>query len=124
MGARICGAWKRIASRTALGGVCLMIAVGSASAGQDVSTGVGGIVTDDSNLVLPGVTVTVSGPSLQGERSSVTDGEGNYRISPIPIGTYDVVFALSGFRTLRREGVRLTAGTIVRVDVSMSVGGV
>ncbi len=118
------GGWRRLASSSALVGVCVMSALGSVNAGQDVSTGVSGTVTDESELVLPGVAVTVSSPSLQGERSTVTDGEGNYRISPVPIGTYDVVFTLSGFSTLRREGVRLTAGTIARVDVSMTVGGV
>ena len=118
------GGWRRLASSFALVGVCLMVALGSVNAGQDVSTGVSGTVTDESELVLPGVAVTVSSSSLQGERSTVTDGEGNYRISPVPIGTYNVVFTLSGFSTLRREGVRLTAGTIARVDVSMTVGGV
>src|SRR4249920_1988576 len=60
-----------------------------------------GQVVDESGAVIPGVTITASGPSLQvGSVSAVTDEHGDYRITPLPIGTYTVTYALSGFQTL------------------------
>ena len=115
---------RPIASRIVFAVLSLVIAAGPARAGQDTVAGVAGTVTDESQGVLPGVTVTVTSPSLQGSRDTVTDEQGRYRLSPLPIGTYTLVFTLSGFRSVRREDVRLTAGATGRVDVPMSVGGV
>ena len=84
-----------------------------------------GEVTDESGGVLPGVTVTVSGPALQVKQMvDVTTARGEYRVTPLPIGTYTVDFTLSGFQTVRREGVRLTSGFVAKVDVVLKVGAV
>ena len=79
----------------------LMLLVRSASAQQDA--GIAGQVVDESGAVLPGVTVTATSPALQ-VRSvvSVTDERGDYRLTPLPIGTYTVEYSLSGFQTVRR----------------------
>jgi carboxypeptidase family protein len=124
MGWRVAGYSRRIVLGAALAGLSVLTPVAQAYAAQDVTAGITGTVTDESKGVMPGVTVAVSGPSLQGARDSVTDDQGGYRITPLPIGTYTVVFTLQGFRTVRREEVRLTAGLTARIDVSMSVGGV
>ena len=61
------------------------------------------MVTDESGAVLPGVTVTATSPALQ--VASVTTSpieRGEYRLTPLPIGTYAVEFSLSGFQ--RRGG--------------------
>ena len=59
-----------------------------ASAQQDA--GIIGLVTDESGAVLPGVTVTVTSPSLQVPSvAAVTDARGEFRITPLPIGTFD-----------------------------------
>ena len=50
----------------------------------------------------------------------MTNGE--YRLTPLPIGTYTVEYTLSGFQTLRREGIRLTVGFTARLDVGLTVG--
>src|SRR5258705_2115347 len=84
---------------------------------------INGQVTDESGAVLPGETVTATSPSLQVPQvTTVSDAEGRYRLTPLPIGTYTVTFELSGFRTFRREGIRLTAGFTARLDATLNVG--
>ena len=97
---------------------------GSTSAGQlRTDASLIGQVTDESAAVLPGVTVTAISPALQVESvTAVTNGNGEYRLTPLPIGLYTVEYTLSGFRTLRREGIRLTVGFTARLDVELSVG--
>ena len=96
---------------------------GLATAGQGASASIIGQVTDESGGVLPGVTVTATSPALQvPEVTSVTDERGEYRLTPLPIGTFQVVYGLSGFQTLRRESVRLTVGFVARLDVALKVG--
>src|SRR6185503_6310112 len=43
-------------------------------------------------------------------------------IGELPPGTYQLVFELSGFRSLRREDLRITAGFTGRIDAKLSVG--
>src|SRR6266545_2976689 len=84
---------------------------------------INGQVTDESGAVLPGVTVFATSPALQVQQvTAATDLEGRYRLTPLPIGTYSVTFELAGFKTVRREEIRLTAGFTARVDAAMSVG--
>ena len=84
-----------------------------------------GQVTDQSGGVLPGVTVTATSPALQvPELSVVTNEEGEYRLAPLPIGVYQVVFDLAGFRPVQREEVRLGVGFTARIDVSLGLASV
>ena len=82
-----------------------------------------GVVTDESGAVLPGVSVTATSASLQvGAVNAVTDGNGEYRLSNLPLGTYDVSYALDGFQAVKRSGVRLTAGFTAQLDIPLKLG--
>src|SRR5438552_2956911 len=114
--------WRRCPAIGSIALVTVLGVVGTAAAGQDAA-GIVGQVTDESGAVLPGVTVSAKSPSLQvSEVSAVTDGRGEYRLTPLPIGTFEVVYELSGFQRIRREGLRLTSGFIAKVDVILKVG--
>ena len=57
-----------------------------------------GTVKDESNAVLPGVTVTVTSPSLQvGQLVQVSDSAGSYKFVDLPAGTYRLRAELTGF---------------------------
>ena len=84
---------------------------------------ISGQLKDESGAVLPGVTVTARSPALQVPAvTAVTDAQGEYRLTPLPIGIYTVEYTLSGFQMVRRDGIRLTAGFTARVDVQLKVG--
>jgi len=103
--------------------VLLLCTARLASAGQGQDASIIGQVTDESGAVLPGVTVTASSPALQIQTiTSVTNERGEYRLSPLPIGTYEVVYTLSGFQTVRQQNIRLTVGFVAKLDVSLKVG--
>ena len=95
-----------------------------AGQGAGNPAGITGVVTDNSGAVLPGVTVTATSPALQVPSvMGVSDDRGEYRLSPLPIGVYTVLFELPGFQSVRREGVRLTVGFTARVDLQLNLGG-
>src|SRR5947207_560131 len=84
-----------------------------------------GVVRDTSGAVLPGVTVEASSPALiEKARSATTDGTGQYRIVDLRPGTYSLTFALSGFATVRREGIEVSGTATVSVNGDLRVGGV
>ena len=54
------------------------------AAGQATQAAIIGVVTDSSGAVLPGVTVTATGPALQVPQvDTVTNERGEYRLSPL-----------------------------------------
>jgi hypothetical protein len=84
---------------------------------------VAGVVRDSSGAVLPGVTVEAASAALiEKVRSVVTDGAGQYRIVDLRPGTYTVTFTLTGFNTVRREGVELAGSGTVVVNAELRVG--
>src|SRR5215471_6418769 len=93
---------------------------------QAVSTGtISGVVRDASGGVLPGVTVEAASPALiEKVRSAVTDAQGVYRIIDLRPGSYTVTFTLTGFSTVRREGVELSSGFTATVNADLAVGDV
>jgi hypothetical protein len=86
---------------------------------------IAGSVKDASGAILPGVTVEASSPALiEKARSVVTDGTGQYRIVDLRPGVYAVTFTLTGFNTVKREGIELAGTFVAPVSVEMKVGSV
>src|SRR5499427_8469115 len=84
-----------------------------------------GTVKDASGAVLPGVTVEAASPVLiEKTRTAISDSTGQYRIENLQPGTYTVTFTLSGFSTLKREGVELSGAGVVTINADLKVGGV
>ena len=91
---------------------------------QSVSSGtIEGTVKDESNAVLPGVTVTVTSPQLQvGQLVQVSDAAGSYKFVDLPAGTYRLKAELTGFSAAIREDLRLTVGFNARIDLTLKLG--
>ncbi len=89
------------------------------AAAAQTGGGVAGVVRDAQGAIVPGVTITLTGPS--GTRVVTTDGRGAYRVEPLPAGTYQVRFELSGFRTIVREGVTVEAKAPTTVDAALEI---
>jgi hypothetical protein len=71
------------------------------------------------------VTVEVASPVLiEGSRSTVTDANGQYQITDLRPGDYTATFTLSGFRAVRREGIRLTAAFTATINTDLQVGAI
>ena len=103
--------------------VLLLLPLAIASAQETGS--ITGAVTDNTGSVLPGATVVVSSPALiEGSRTVVTDGAGQYRAVALRPGSYDVTVSLAGFSTVVSEGIELSGTFTATVDVELSVGDI
>ena len=103
--------------------VALVLLMAPALFGQSGLTGtLTGNVTQDGNP-LPGVTVTVTSPQMQGQRDTVTNEAGGYNFASLPPGDYTIRYELSGLQPLTRTakvGIAQTA----RVDAELRVSAV
>jgi hypothetical protein len=73
---------------------------------------------------LPGVLVTVTAPTLQGSRTTVTSVNGDYVFNNLPPGDdYAVVFSLASFATVTQK-IKLEGAQRRSLDASMNVSAV
>jgi Carboxypeptidase regulatory-like domain len=80
-----------------------------------------GKVSDDQGGVLPGVTVTLSGPAVMGAPTAVTNAQGLYRFPAVNTGTYTLKFELAGFAPLTREGIVVPVRQTITVDAALKI---
>lgn len=102
----------------------LAVAAPAAAQSQAINGTIEGRVEDGQGAVLPGVTVAVTNVDTGTERVVVTGSGGEYRVGLLPLGTYRLRFELTGFKTLERSGVTLSAGQTATIDTRLDVGGV
>jgi outer membrane receptor protein involved in Fe transport len=81
-----------------------------------------GTVTLDGNPI-PGVTVTIASPQLQGVRTDVTESNGNYNFGALPPGDYTVTFEMESMQRTTKQ-VRVGVVQTARVDASMRLASV
>src|ERR1051325_8811501 len=81
-----------------------------------------GTVTSDGKP-LPGVTVTIASPQMQGTRTTTTTETGGYSFVNIPPGTYSVEFVLEGMKPVKKS-VSIGLSQSGRADADLKVASV
>jgi hypothetical protein len=98
---------------------------GAAAAQTTATTGaLFGTVSGSDGKPLPGVTVAISGPNLQGGRTTVTNAAGEYRFPLLPPGTYRVEASLSGFEPHTLESVVVSLNQTTKIDLTLALSRV
>src|ERR1035441_10141021 len=91
---------------------------------QGIPTGtLNGNVSDDNGASLPGVSVRVTSPALQGARTTVTNVNGDYTFAFLPPGDYAVKMTLSGFQTVTKT-TKVSSGQQIALSAKLSLSGV
>jgi hypothetical protein len=98
--------------------LALLLPSFAAAQGSQIGT-ITGVVQSGDGVSLPGVTVTVTSPALQGRREAVTDLNGVYFVKGLPAGAYAVQFRLENFKPADREDVDVTVGGTAEVNTTM-----
>lgn len=83
-----------------------------------------GTLKDASGAIVPDAQVTVSNPDKGFVRNVTSNGNGEYVVSQVPIGSYVVTAEKAGFEKMVRTGITLSAGETLRVDLDLRVGSV
>jgi outer membrane receptor protein involved in Fe transport len=104
-------------------GLALIVALPVAARAQSLAAGgaIEGTVTDESGGVLPGVNLTIRNLGTGVVRETQTDAKGVYRAPLLPVGTYEVTAALTGFATTKRPNLTLSIGQVLNVDLTLKV---
>ncbi|MGE0815302.1 MAG: carboxypeptidase regulatory-like domain-containing protein [Vicinamibacterales bacterium] len=101
--------------------LAVVLAAARGAAAQRTTGDIRGVITDESGAVLPGVTVTLRGPAVQGAPTTVSNESGVYRFPNLAPGIYDISTELAGFSTKTQTGIQVALGATAQVDVQMAV---
>jgi hypothetical protein len=86
------------------------------------SANVQGTITDSSGAVIPNSAVTLTDEATAVKHVTKSDGSGVFVFPNLPIGTYDISAAASGFKTYEQKGIVLEVGSSITVNPTLSVG--
>jgi hypothetical protein len=88
---------------------------------QGTSGTITGRVVDQQGAAVPGATVTAKSTTTGFTRSEVSDAEGVYRLSALPVGIYEVTAELQGFTTVSKKDVEVNVAQTQSVDFPLKV---
>jgi hypothetical protein len=101
-------------------GVC---GVGVTRLGAQAATAtILGTVTDASGAAIPDAAIQAKNNGTGAIQNTTSDAQGRFRVSELPVGSYDLQATKTGFSTVARNGITLNVGTESVVDFSMAVG--
>ena len=101
---------------------CLLLGISAIA--QTINGTISGNVVDAQKAAIPGATVTVTNTETGLERSATTNESGSFRIGGLPVGTYNVRVAGSGFAPLTRENVQVSTAIETALDFDLTPGSV
>ena len=107
--------------KTKLVRFCLLLVIAAGLGLAQFNSAFQGLVTDHSDAVIAGATVTVTNIETGISRTVETLDDGLYRLLSLPPGAYRIVVKKPGFADAVRSSVVLTIGQTLRVDFSLEV---
>src|ERR1700686_1526020 len=106
-----------------IGVVLLWLVLASLSAfGQAGNGTITGTVSDPAGAVVAGASVEAKNSETGVVYPAATSNAGNFTISQLPVGTYEVTVKVSGFKTYNHTNLALGAAAVLREDVALQVG--
>ncbi len=117
-----CQVSSRIRFGALLFWMALALITGLPCLGQVFTATVTGVVTDPTGGVVPNATVTLTNTGTNDKRTTTSAGNGQYTISQLLPGAYELSVAASGFQKYVQKGINLRANDSAQLNVSLQVG--
>ncbi len=112
--------WFRVWSALAAIAVLFTIPLTGQQTNSSTRGGLGGVVYDSTEAVMPGITVTIIGP--QGEYQAKTDAAGRYEVDGLVPGLYKVTVEAPGFKKFVSDHNQVVVDHTATLDVHLAIG--
>ena len=100
---------------------CLLLSA-SAIFGQGALGTITGTVADPSGAVVGNASIEAKNTANGQVFKTVSTATGNYSVTQLPVGAYDLTATVTGFKTYKRSGLNLAAAQVMRIDIPLEVG--
>jgi CBS domain-containing protein len=111
-------------NRWTLSAVLVLLLIPSLASAQATTGEITGRVEDSGGAIVPGVTVSAENRDTSFLRSTLTNPDGEYVMTLLPPGRYNVSAELEGFKRAVHENVLVSVGTRLTLNLLLEVGGV
>lgn len=81
-----------------------------------------GTISDPADAVVPNASVVATNSETGAQFRTVSTSTGNYTISSLPSGTYDLSVEVAGFKKFMQQGINVQVAQTARIDVRLAVG--
>src|SRR5262245_14906597 len=100
---------------------CLLSSCAAVFAQSDRGT-ITGTVSDPAGAVIAGAKVEAKNVETGTVYDAASTATGNYTLSQLPAGNYQMTIAVQGFKTYNRQNITVQVAGTLRVDVTLEVG--
>src|SRR5215831_18845241 len=98
--------------------LCLLLSATSFAQNSAIS----GTVSDPTNALIPGVTVTATNTGTAVVTTVITNDSGAYNFVSLPPGPYKLTAALQGFQTATVSNINLGSAETQRFNITLKLG--
>src|SRR6476469_7817814 len=91
---------------------------------QQTTGNINGRLVDAQGSAVPGVTVTAKNSATGLTRSEISDSEGVYRLTALPVGNYDLTAELPGFSKVENKDIVVSVGQTLDINMTLKVAAV
>jgi len=89
---------------------------------QSTSGELAGTITDATGATIPGATVAATNTATGAVATTTTSSSGQYRLSNLPVGTYDLTASASGFTKQQQKGLIVDLNKTATKNLTLQVG--
>jgi hypothetical protein len=107
--------------RSAKLATALLFSFAFAAFGQTGGT-ITGVISDPAGAVVPAAPVQAKNTATGVVSEAATSTTGNYTLSDLPAGTYEIDVSVAGFKKYARTGITVQELQTTRVDLMLEVG--
>src|SRR5438874_4148241 len=100
----------------------LLLTLCLALSAQTTTGSIVGKVSDSTGAVVPNATVTVTNVDTGNAVKTTTGSDGNYAVTPLPVGHYSITIEAQGFKKSVSSGITVNVQDRIGVNVSLEVG--
>ncbi len=115
--------YLRIATLVALAALLAFSGTSVLMAQSTMDGGINGVITDQTNAVVAGATVTVRNLETNEQSTATSDSAGGFRVIRLRPGTYQVTVSSGSFAPYKADRVIVEVGRVTPLDVRLAVGG-
>ena len=90
---------------------------------QQITATISGTITDPNGAVVPGAVVTATSVETGLVKNATTSDNGNYTITFLQPGSYNISVDKTGFSPITRENVRLEVAQTAGIDLALGISG-
>src|SRR5689334_23066709 len=101
--------------------VCVLSFLGIALPQGDRGT-ITGTVSDPAGAVVAGAPIEAREVETGVVYQAVSTNTGNYTVSQLPAGSYEISLSVPGFKRYVRQSLALQVAQVLRIDITLEVG--